>query len=93
MPKKRPDLPYIWANMAQKLSKFAKIRVFDTLIKNDLIVWVGNQFISLLLCFSSSFLILNDLKGSGYLEIWPKIAKKLSKYEKIKGFDTLIKIE
>ena len=59
---KRPDLPYIWPNMAERLAKYAKIRIFDTLIKNDLIVWVGNQFKCLLLCASSSILVLNDLK-------------------------------
>jgi hypothetical protein len=54
---KGPDLPEIWPKMARKRAKYVKFKVFDTLIKIDLLVSVGNDFKLLLLCSSSSFLV------------------------------------
>ena len=41
---KELDLPEIWPNMARKLAKYAKIKVFDTLIKFESLVLTGNDF-------------------------------------------------
>ena len=38
MTKKGPDMPEIWPNMDKNWAKYAKIKVFDTLIKNDFLV-------------------------------------------------------
>ena len=79
--------------MAKRWAKSAKIKVFDSLIKIESILSVGNDFKWFSLSYSSSLIVLNGRKQSGVHEIWPKIAEKYAKYAKIKVFDTLIKIE
>ena len=77
----------------QKMGKIAKIKVFDSLIKIESILSVGNDFKWFLSSYSSSLIVLNCRKWSGVPEIWPKIAEKYAKCAKVKVFDTLIKIE
>ena len=36
-------MPEIWPNMDKNWAKYAKIKVFDTLIKIDFLFWVINQ--------------------------------------------------
>ena len=80
----RSGVPEIWPKIAEKYAKYAKIKVFDNLIKIDLLVWVGNQFKWLVLCSSSSGLVLNSQQGSGFPELWAKMSEKLAKHAKIK---------
>ena len=90
---KRSGFPEIWPKMAKKWAKSAKIKVFDSLIKIESILSVGNDFKWFSLSYSSSLIVLNGRKWSGVPEIWPKIAEKYAKCAKVKVFDTLIKIE
>ena len=71
----------------QKIGKYLKIKVFETLIKIDSLVWVGNDFTWLLLCFSSSALVLNGWKWSGFPGISPKIAEKINENTGFWHFD------
>ena len=59
---KRPGVPEIWPKMAKKWAKSAKIKVFDSLIKIESILSVGNDFKWFLLSYSSSLIVLNGRK-------------------------------
>ena len=72
--------------MAEKVAKYAKIKVFDPLIKIDLFVSPGNHFKWLLLYFTSLFVMLEDQKGPEYGQNSGKICKN-------QGFWDLMKIE
>ena len=65
---KRSGFLKIWPEMAQKLAKYAKIKVFDPLIKIDLYVSPGNNFKWLLLYFTLCFVMLDDRKGPEYAQ-------------------------
>ena len=67
----------IWPKMTENWSKYAKIKVFDTLIKIQSLILTGNDFKWLLL-YSASFLIITNAKKSRDLPyIWPNMDKKI----------------
>ena len=67
--------PEIRPKMAEKWANFAKIMVFELLIESEWLVLVGNHFKKLLLCFSSSLLMLNVKKGLVFLKLGQKRPK------------------
>ena len=44
MPEIRSNMPENWPNMGKNWAKYAKIKVFDTLIKIESLVLKGNHF-------------------------------------------------
>ena len=79
--------------MDKNWAKYAKIKVFDTLIKIDTLVLMVNQFKRSLLCSFSSVLVPIDQKEFGFPEIWQNVAKNYAKYARMKVFDTSIKVD
>ena len=68
--------------MAEKLAKFAKIMVFEPLVKFEWLVSVGNHFKWIPWCFYLSLSVLIHQKGLDFLNLgqkWPKNGQNLLK--------------